>query len=166
MSTHHEPTHQNSAAHHDPTRHGSMVSPPPPSKSSGDGGWGGFIVAILGYLFLSMRQPLDWGMPLWGFLAFLLIPGLAGLVVGRAQRGAGTPGRSFWAGLKAAGKAIALYTICHLLLLGGPHSDSANRGQEWIAGLLTTLLFTLIAGLVAGAVSATVSSIGLKERQI
>ncbi|MCW3100403.1 MAG: hypothetical protein JWL77_6021 [Chthonomonadaceae bacterium] len=164
MSVHHDPPHHN-PAHHSPAHHEPVISAQERQQSRGDGGWRGFIVAILGYLFVSLQQPLGWGMPLWIFLAFLLVPGLAGLAVGFAQRGAGTPGRSLWTAIKSAGKAMALYTIMHLLLLGGPHSDSADRWQERIAGVLTTILYSLVAGLVAGAVSMTVSSIGVKERQ-
>lgn len=164
MSAHHDPPHHTTThpgpAHHEPVR-----SPQGRQANRSDGGWRGFIVAILGYLCVSFQQPLGWGIPLWIFLAFLLVPTLTGLAVGLAQRGAGTPGRSFWTALKAAGKAIALYTIIHLLLIGGPHSDAADRGQERIAGVLTTLLFTLIAGLVAGTVSVLAGSVGVKERQ-
>jgi hypothetical protein len=129
------------------------------------GGWRGFGVAFIGYMCVSLQQPLGWGIPIWIFLAFLLVPALAGLATGLVRRGAGTAGGSFWTGFQSVGAAMALYTVVHLLLLGGPHSDAADRWQERIAGLLTTLLFTLIAGLVAGAASATAGSVGVKERQ-
>jgi hypothetical protein len=130
------------------------------------GGWGGFAVGILGYLFLSLQQPLGWGLPLWGFLAFVLVPAVAGVVVGRSHRAAGTPGQSFRIAAKSVAKAMGLYTALHLLLIGGPHSAGADSVQEFLAGLLSTLLFALIAGLVAGAVSATVAGVGVKEPQI
>ena len=135
-------------------------------RHSHGGGWGGFLVGIVGYLCLSVRQPLDWGMPLWIVLAFLLVPGLVGVVVGRVQRAAGTPRGSFRTAAKSAGNAMGLYTALHLILIGGPHSDGADITQEFLAGLLSTLLFALIAGLAAGAVSATLVGVRVKERQV
>jgi hypothetical protein len=132
------------------------------------GGWRGFTLAIVGYLCVSLQQPLGWTVPLWIFLAFLLVPCLVGLFVGLQQRTGHAPGRSFWTAARSCGTAMGLYTIVHLLLLGGPHSDAADKWQERIAGVLTTLLFTLVAGLVAGTVSAIIVGTGMrvKERQI
>ncbi len=130
------------------------------------GGWLGFALAVVGYLCVSLQQPLGWTLPLWIFLAFLLVPGLVGLVVGRQQRAGRAPGRSFWSAAKSAGNAMGLYTALHLLLIGGPHSDGANIGEELIAGLLTIFVFALIAGLTAGAVSAAIVGIGAREPQI
>ena len=135
-------------------------------RRSRGGGWGGFVVGIVGYLCLSIRQPLDWGLPLWSVLAFLLVPGLVGLVVGRVQGAMGTTAGSFGTAAKSAGKAMGLYTAVHLLLIGGPHSSGANTSQEFLAGLLSTLLFALIAGLAAGGVSATLVGVKVKERQV
>ncbi len=129
------------------------------------GGWRGFGVAVVGYLCLSLQQPLGWTLPLWLFLAFLLVPGLVGLVVGQQQRQAHLPGRSFWAAAKSSGWAMGLYTALHLFRLGGPQSDSADLGQELLAGTLSLLLFALIAGLAAGTVSAMVVRSGAKEQQ-
>jgi len=134
------------------------------ATNSRSGAWRGFWVAILGYLCLAFRQPLGWGMGLWIFLAFLLVPILAGLVVGRYQRNVGAPGQSFWMAFKGVSKAMALYTILSLIFIGGSHSDSADKWQERLAGILTTALFFLITGLVAGATSMAVSGVQLKER--
>ena len=128
------------------------------------GGWRGFAAALLAYLCLSLQPPLGWTLPLWIFLAFVFAPGLVGLVVGLQQRQAHAPGRSFWTAAKSAGTAMGLYTTLHLVLIGGPHSDGANLGQEILAGLLSILLFALIAGLAAGAVSAAVVGTRAKER--
>lgn len=128
------------------------------------GGGRGFAVGIVAYLCLSLQQPLGWTLPVWIFLAFLLAPGLVGLTVGFKQRSAHAPMRSFWTAARSGGTAMGLYTTLHLLLIGGPHSDSANLGQELLAGLLSVFVFALIAGLAAGAVSAVVVGMRAKER--
>lgn len=129
------------------------------------GGGRGFALAIVGYLCVSLQQPLGWTLPLWIFLAFLLVPCLVGLLIGRQQREGKAPGRSFWTAAKSSGTAMGLYTAIHLLLIGGPHSDGANIGEELIAGLLTIFVFALIAGITAGAVSATIVGIKAREAQ-
>ena len=128
------------------------------------GGGRAFVAAIVGYLCVSLQQPLGWTLPLWIFLAFLLVPCLVGLLVGLRQREGRAPGRSFWTAAKSAGIPMGLYTALHLILIGGPHSDGANAGEELIAGLLSVLVFALIAGLAAGAVSATI--VGLRAREV
>jgi hypothetical protein len=131
----------------------------------GSGGWRGFWVAVLGYALISFQQPLGWGLALWGFLAFLLTPSLAGVVIGLYQRTAGTPSQSFWTAFKSVSKVMAFYTALHLILIGGPHSDKADAGQEFLAGLLSTIVFALIAGLVAGAVGAMIVGVRTKEQR-
>jgi len=134
------------------------------ASSSRGGAWRGFWVAILGYLCIAIRQPLGWGMGLWIFLTFLLVPMLAGLVVGRYQKAQGAPGQSFWMAFKGVSKAMALYTIMSLIFIGGSHSDGADKWQERIAGVLATALYFFITGLVAGATSMAVSGVQIKER--
>ncbi len=129
------------------------------------GGGRGLLVGVIGYLCVSLQQPLGWTIPVWGFFAFLLVPCLVGIAVGRSQKTARTTARAFWTAAKSGGTAMGLYTAVHLLLIGGPHSDGANSGQEFLAGLLTLFAFSLIAGFAAGAVSAAVVGVGAKERQ-
>lgn len=126
----------------------------------------GFWAALLCYLLISFKQPLGWGMPVWIFLAFLLAPGIVGLIVGLQQKILGSPGTSFWTGFKSAFWVVAFYTIFHLLMLGGSHSDAADRAQERIAGVLATLLYATVAGLVAGLVSAAVVFTSRKEQPV
>jgi hypothetical protein len=130
------------------------------------GGGRGIVVGFVGYLIVSLQQPLGWGQPLWIFLAFLLVPSMVGLAVGLQQKTAHAPVASFWNACRGCGTVMGLYSMLHLILIGGPHSDGANAGQELIAGLLTILLFALIAGLVAGTVSATIVGMRVKERTL
>lgn len=133
------------------------------AANSRGGAWRGFWVALLGYLCIAIRQPLGWGMPLWIFLTFVLVPIVAGLVVGRYQKANGGQSQSFVMAFKGVGKAMALYTIMSLIFIGGSHSD-ADKWQERIAGILATALYFFITGLVAGATSMAVSGVQFKER--
>lgn len=116
--------------------------------------WLGFWLGLLLYLLLSMQQPDGWRMPLWILLAFGIIPGLIGLLVGWKQGPEPTVPMKFWAGLKSAAWAMAFYAFLNsTVLLVRLHQPDSN-GARFLAVLLTTVVYALIAGCVSGAVSA------------
>ncbi len=121
----------------------------------------GSLLGIGGYLLLSVKSPLGWGQTVWEALAFLVIPALMGLLIGRRHAGERTPGAAFADGLKAGLMAMALYASVHLISSGcALDKDAGDAGEEFVAGLFTFVLFSLLAGLVSGLISALSSRIG------
>src|SRR6266849_4253944 len=77
--------------------------------------WGGFGIGVAGYLVLSIQPPPGWTVPVWAILAFLVVPGIIGYVTGRWQ-GLDQEARTrFWAGVRAGGGAMALYSGLSLI---------------------------------------------------
>ena len=113
----------------------------------------GFFAALLGYLLLSGRQPAGWGEGLWAFLALLLVPALAGLIVNRKQAGDRPSRQAFFAGMKAAGWAMLFYASITLTVLANRIGRADGGGQAFLAGVLVTVVYTLVAGSVAGLVN-------------
>src|SRR5690349_7232146 len=71
--------------------------------------WMGFWLGLLAYLFLSLQQPLGWQMPVWILLAFLVIPGLIGLLQGWRLGTDSTASARFWVGMKGVFWPMAFY---------------------------------------------------------
>lgn len=121
----------------------------------------GMALGIVGYLIISVKPPLEWGLPLWGALIFLVVPGLTGLLIGRRHAGERTPQAAFRDGWRAGLWAMSLYTVIHLIGAGCRlDREGGEAGEEFFAGLLTLLLFSVVAGLVSGMISALSSRIG------
>ena len=118
----------------------------------------GFCLAIAGYILLSMRQPLGWTQPIWILLAFLVIPGVAGLFVGRRHAGERTRSRAFYDGARSGVFAMACYTGFHVFKLADNlQKDNSQTVDEWVAAFIAIIVFSSIAGLVAGLASAAAS---------
>jgi hypothetical protein len=113
----------------------------------------GLVLGFLGYLLLSVQQPLGWTLPLWILLAFLVIPGIVGVLIGSAHGPAQTAREIFRMGMKGAGWPMAFYTAVTLLILSPRLVRMENIGQEFLAGALVTLVYALLAGGVAGLAS-------------
>jgi|SRR5579871_3311214 len=111
----------------------------------------GFAVGLCCYLLLAIQPPLSWRIPLWIFLAFLLVPAVIGLVIGRMYRAAQPAPVRFGEGMRAGGWAMAIYTGLSLMVFWGRMGRDAE-GEEFVAGALTTVVFALLAGIVAGFV--------------
>ncbi len=128
-----------------------MTRQTPTRKPGRASAWGGFCLGLLGYLLVSVREPLEWRMPVWIILAFVVVPGLVGWVAGLGQ----VPERGicFRAGLRTAGWAMFLYASLTLIVLSHRIPADAGSGQEFWAGLLVSVVYALLAGTVAGLVS-------------
>ena len=117
----------------------------------------GFLVAVVGYLLLSIQQPVGWGEGLWAALAFLLVPALGGLVVNLAQERNRASGKAFFAARKSVGWAMFLYAGITLIVLairvGSPD------GGMFLAGLVATVVYTILAGVVAGLVNLALTRV-------
>jgi hypothetical protein len=116
--------------------------------------WVGFWLGLLAYLLLSMQQPLGWGILVWVLLAFLIVPGLIGLLIGKKLGAEPTAPMKFWAGLKGVAWAMAFYAFLNPILLLGRLNVEGENGARLFAVLLVTVVFALLAGGVAGLASA------------
>lgn len=112
--------------------------------------WLAFVIAGIGYMVLSSQQPAGWGVPVWLSLALLLIPALAGLALNRLQAENRPPRQAFFAGMKGVGWAMFFYASITMTVVANRVGGAGNAGEEFLAGLLTTILFTLLAGAAAG----------------
>lgn len=142
-------------------RHGAGEPYPTPGTPSRDkrAFWLGFFVCAIGYFFLSFQQPAGWGQLLWAFLAFGLVPGIAGAVIWFTQ-GSRTELRStFMRGLKAVGCAMFLYTGVTLMVLASRVGRPDGGAQVALVWFLVTGTYTLLAGCVAGCVNMLLSRI-------
>ncbi len=117
-------------------------------------GWGGFGIGGLGYLFLSLQQPVAWTMPLWCGLAFLAIPAIAGYAMGRWQGQGQSPQSRFWSALFSVGWAMCFYTAISLMSLRWQIGLAGQGGAVLVAGTFVSAAYALVAGTVAGVVSA------------
>jgi hypothetical protein len=117
-----------------------------------------FFVALIGYAVLSAKQPLGWTMPVWFGLAFVAIPGIAGLVVGRRHAGERSRKLAFSDGLRGGACAMACYTGLHVFMLAeNLQKDNSQLVDEWVAAFIAIIVFSVIAGLVAGVASVAAS---------
>ena len=120
----------------------------------------GFAVALVGYVAASCRQPVAWTIPVWLALIFLLIPGIAGAVVGWRHAGERTLSKTFMDGMRSGAWAMACYACFNLLVLGGHlQTESTQVGDEFVAGVFTVVLFTAAAGAISGIFSVAASRI-------
>lgn len=124
----------------------------------------GFWLALVGYIVLSMRQPDEWTIRVWLAAEFLVIPIVAGVLVGMRHSGQRSRGRAFWDGARSGGIAMACYAAFNTLILAGNlHKPSSDAFDEYFAALLTVVLYGAAAGLVAGLASAGASRGAPKE---
>jgi hypothetical protein len=127
--------------------------------------WAGFGIGVAGYLLLSIQQPPGWTIPGWVILAFLVVPALIGGVTGRWQ-GLDQEARTrFWAGGRAGGGAMALYSGLSLIAVRQRFSTNADAGQVVLVGLFVTLVYAVLAGAVAGLASALTGGRGGPEQR-
>lgn len=125
----------------------------------------GFGLALLGYLCLSLQQPPGWGVPLWGLLAFGVVPGVSGWFVGRAQGPESDPRNRFWSSAQAVGAAMAFYAGILLLILRARFRSGGDTGQVVFVWLLVIVVYAALAGLVAGVVSAKLTWFTRREER-
>jgi hypothetical protein len=117
-----------------------------------------FVIALVGYAILSLKQPLGWTMPTWIALAFVIIPGIAGLIVGRRHAGERTRSLAFMDGARGGAFAMACYTGIHVFMLADNlQKDSNQLVDEWVAAFVAVIVFSIIAGAVAGLISVAAS---------
>src|SRR6185437_7512329 len=94
--------------------------------------WLGFWLGLLAYLLLSMQQPLGWKIPVWILLAFVVIPGLIGLLIGRVQGQEPTARMKFWAGLKGAFWPMAFYAFLNPVVLLARLAEPDNNWERFL----------------------------------
>lgn len=120
--------------------------------------WFGFFIALIGYAVVSSRQPDGWTKPVWLVLALAVVPGVAGLFVGRRHAGERSRAHAFMDGLKSGIWAMACYSGFNLLILADKLQKEASQSfDEYVAALLTVIVFSAIAGGVSGLISAAAS---------
>ncbi len=118
----------------------------------------GFVIALVGYIILSAREPLGWTTHVWIALAFFVVPFIAGLVVGRRHVGERTHKFAFCDGARSGFFAMACYTGFHVFTLASNlQKDNSQLVNEWVAALVDVIAFSIIAGIVAGITSALAS---------
>jgi ABC-type transport system involved in cytochrome c biogenesis permease subunit len=118
----------------------------------------GFLIALAGYLILSARQPLGWTPSVWIVLAFVVIPGVAGLFVGRRHAGTRTRSLAFYDGVRSGVYAMACYSAIHIFTLANNlEKDNSQLVDEWAAAFIVVIVYSIIAGGVAGMSSVAAS---------
>ncbi|MES2459615.1 MAG: hypothetical protein V4671_03470 [Armatimonadota bacterium] len=125
--------------------------------------WRAFFVALLLYIFLSIREMSAWTTPVWAILAFVAIPGAGALALG--QWPGGTFRERFWVTLGSVGTAMALYTVFHLIRLHrhiGSTSESATAVNVFFVILSISVLYGIGAGLIGAAVGQIRARVGSK----
>jgi hypothetical protein len=126
--------------------------------------WAGFGIGVAGYFVLSLRQPPGWTIPVWAILAFLVVPGIIGWVTARWQGFGQEASTRFWAGGRAGGGAMALYSGLSLIAVRQRFSTGTDAGQVLLVGLFVTLVYAALAGAVAGLASVLPRGRGTPER--
>ena len=116
--------------------------------------WIGFWLGLLGYLLLSMQQPLGWRIPVWICLAFIALPALIGLLIGRKWGPEPSSRMKFWAGMKGAAWAMALYAFANSVVALKGLATGEGNGTRFLVLLLATVVYALLAGGISGTISA------------
>lgn len=124
--------------------------------------WIGFGLGCIGYLILSLRQPLGWTIPVWALLAFLVVPICIGLTVGRGMGYDAGPGPRFRGWFRACSLVMFLYTAFNLMIVRY-NIGSGDTGQVFLVGLFVSVIYALLAGLVAGLASGWLAYRNRKE---
>jgi hypothetical protein len=127
-------------------------------------GWVGPAIGILGYLLLSLQQPLEWTQPVWILAAFVLIPALVGVAIGRLQVRGKPAFAAFWTGMKTGCVVMGLYTAITLMVLVHRLARPDGGEQELPVILVVTVVYALLAGAVTGSASLVASGHGLGRR--
>src|SRR5580700_7825026 len=101
----------------------------------------GFLIALAGYLVLSAREPLGWTMHVWIVLAFVVIPSVAGLFVGRRHAGTRTRSLAFYDGVRSGVFAMACYAGIHVFTLANNlQKDNSQLVDEWVAAFIAVIV--------------------------
>jgi len=107
-----------------------------------------FAVAILGYAVLSYKSPDAWGQIVWGLLAFLVLPILAGGLAGTSVAN-GTKPAKFWRAFGITSISAALYTLVGLSIARA-RMHSSDKSMDFAIYLVVAVIYGVTAGLIGG----------------
>ena len=123
-----------------------------------------FGIGILGYLIISIRQPLGWGIPVWLLLSVAAIPGLMGLYMGRKHAGTRSFRSAFLDGVRPAAAAMTCYSLFSLgVLVTHLQPRSEQIGEEIVAAMFTAFVLAVAASVVSGMACAAASRVPLSK---
>ncbi len=141
----HERSGQGSMHPHLKPHSSATVHEAPTLSAAGPAFW----CAAAGYLLVALQQPRGWGLAVWALLAFVLVPGFAGLVGGLKVGRVGTRQAHFRQAYWAVAWAMAGYTGLNLLILRARFTGSGFAGAL-LVWILVTAVYATAAGVVAG----------------
>ncbi len=118
----------------------------------------GFVIALIGYLIVSTRQPEGWKPGIWLMLILGVVPAVAGIFVGWRHAGERSVKFAFVDGFRASVFAMMLYSAANLIVLFDHlHKDYTQVGDEFFAAATTIVLFSIGAGVISGGISVVAS---------
>jgi len=141
----HERSHQGSMHPHLEPHASATVHQAPTLSAAGPAFW----FAAAGYLLVALQQPRGWGVAVWAVLAFLLVPGLAGLVGGLKVGRVGTRKAHFRQAYWAVAWVMATYAGLNLMILRARFTGS-GFGGALLVWVFVTAVYATVAGIVAG----------------
>lgn len=114
--------------------------------------WIGLLIGGLAYVIL-LFLPLTPRDALWHLLAFLFVPGVIGVAIGRRMGYDAGRGPRFRKAAVVCGFVMFGYTFVSLVWQRTRFDIGAEAGQVFLVWLVVSAVYALVAGLIAGLVS-------------
>lgn len=124
------------------------------ARQAGQSVWQGLAVAAGAYFVLGLQQPPRWTVPIWALLAFAVIPGVVGFLVGRRQGQTSNPKANFWKGFWVVDVPMFVYASIAMMVAHSRVGSETDAGQTFLAGWFVAVADAALAGAVAGLACA------------